>query len=46
MRAWVAIMSLAALGATLAHAAPPADECFEKAGAYQGVNPLVLRAVA
>ena len=44
--AWVTFMSLAALGATAAHAAPPADECFEKAGAYQGVNPLVLRAVA
>ncbi|CAD6545171.1 hypothetical protein LMG27952_04268 [Paraburkholderia hiiakae] len=46
VRAWVAFVSLAALGATAAHAAPPANECFEKAGAYQGVNPLVLRAVA
>ncbi|WP_321787839.1 lytic transglycosylase domain-containing protein [Paraburkholderia sp. J94] len=40
-----------ALGAALgnsgvARAAETADECFEKAGAYQGVNPLVLRAVA
>ncbi|MEK6295536.1 MAG: hypothetical protein V4793_29995, partial [Paraburkholderia tropica] len=30
----------------VARAAETADECFEKAGAYQGVNPLVLRAVA
>jgi soluble lytic murein transglycosylase-like protein len=35
-----------ALGPTPARADAPADECFEKAGAYQGVNPLVLRAVA
>jgi soluble lytic murein transglycosylase-like protein len=36
----------AALGSPLASAATGADDCFEKAGAYQGVNPLVLRAVA
>jgi soluble lytic murein transglycosylase-like protein len=28
------------------HAALAADDCFEQAGTYQGVNPLVLRAVA
>jgi soluble lytic murein transglycosylase-like protein len=36
----------AALGSLPASAATAADDCFEKAGAYQGVNPLVLRAVA
>ncbi len=36
----------AALGSSPASAATVADDCFEKAGAYQGVNPLVLRAVA
>ncbi|BAN23034.1 lytic transglycosylase catalytic [Caballeronia insecticola] len=30
----------------LAANAVHADDCFEQAGAYQGVNPLVLRAVA
>ncbi|QBR01838.1 lytic transglycosylase domain-containing protein [Paraburkholderia pallida] len=40
--AWLAS---AALSCPVAHAAT-GDECFEKAGAYQGVNPLVLRAVA
>jgi soluble lytic murein transglycosylase-like protein len=35
------------LGAVFASApAHAADDCFEQAGAYQGVNPLVLRAVA
>ncbi|SAK63456.1 lytic transglycosylase, catalytic [Caballeronia catudaia] len=34
------------LGATLFASAARADDCFEQAGAYQGVNPLVLRAVA
>lgn len=38
-----AVAVFAALGGASANAA---DECFEKAGAYQGVNPLVLRAVA
>ena len=41
--AWAALL---ALGSSAAQAAPPADDCFDKAGAYQGVNPLVLRAVA
>ncbi|WP_296653688.1 lytic transglycosylase domain-containing protein [Paraburkholderia sp.] len=41
--AWAALL---ALGSSAAHAAPPADDCFDRAGAYQGVNPLVLRAVA
>jgi len=40
--AWVAS---AALGCTAAQAAE-GDDCFEKAGVYQGVNPVVLRAVA
>ena len=40
--AWLAA---ATLSCPMAHAAN-GDECFEKAGAYQGVNPLVLRAVA
>ncbi len=36
-----------ALGAwTMSAAAHAADDCFEQAGAWQGVNPLVLRAVA
>ncbi|SAK67694.1 lytic transglycosylase, catalytic [Caballeronia hypogeia] len=34
------------LGASLVADAARADDCFEQAGAYQGVNPLVLRAVA
>ncbi|AET88980.1 MULTISPECIES: lytic transglycosylase domain-containing protein [Caballeronia] len=33
-------------GAALFASAARADDCFEQAGAYQGVNPLVLRAVA
>jgi soluble lytic murein transglycosylase-like protein len=37
-----AVMGLM-FGARVARAA---DDCFEQAGAYQGVNPLVLRAVA
>ncbi|WP_233850376.1 lytic transglycosylase domain-containing protein [Paraburkholderia sp. HD33-4] len=41
--AWTALL---ALGSSAAQAAPSADDCFDKAGAYQGVNPLVLRAVA
>jgi soluble lytic murein transglycosylase-like protein len=36
----------AALGAPAAQASTTGNDCFEKAGAYQGVNPLVLRAVA
>jgi soluble lytic murein transglycosylase-like protein len=40
LTAWAALFSLPASAAT------GADDCFEKAGAYQGVNPLVLRAVA
>ena len=40
--AWIAS---AALSCPVAHAAD-GDDCYEKAGAYQGVNPLVLRAVA
>lgn len=47
--AWVALVTLVALmvpASADAQAAPPADNCFDKAGAYQGVNPLVLRAVA
>ncbi len=35
-----------AFGASSAQAATAENDCFEKAGAYQGVNPLVLRAVA
>jgi soluble lytic murein transglycosylase-like protein len=37
------LLACAALVSLCAHAA---DDCFEQAGAYQGVNPLVLRAVA
>jgi soluble lytic murein transglycosylase-like protein len=44
--AWACLAAIATLGAGPAQAAPPADDCFDKAGAYQGVNPLVLRAVA
>ncbi len=44
--AWAALLALLALGSSAAQAAAPADDCFDKAGAYQGVNPLVLRAVA
>jgi soluble lytic murein transglycosylase-like protein len=36
----------AALGLSLSCGAALADDCFEQAGTYQGVNPLVLRAVA
>jgi len=36
----------AALTLSLACAAAHAEDCFERAGAYQGVNPLVLRAVS
>ncbi|WP_277187622.1 lytic transglycosylase domain-containing protein [Caballeronia sp. BR00000012568055] len=32
--------------ALVCQSAHAADDCFEQAGAYQGVNPLVLRAVA
>ena len=35
------LLTLSATGATAR-----ADDCFEQAGVYQGVNPLVLRAVA
>ncbi|SAL62607.1 lytic transglycosylase, catalytic [Caballeronia peredens] len=41
-----ALAVCAMLGASLAASAVHADDCFEQAGAYQGVNPLVLRAVA
>lgn len=41
-----AMTVFAGLGSASASAAETADECFEKAGAYQGVNPLILRAVA
>jgi soluble lytic murein transglycosylase-like protein len=44
--AWVALAALTVFGSSAAQADPQADQCFEKAGAYQGVNPLVLRAVA
>ncbi|WP_233829302.1 lytic transglycosylase domain-containing protein [Paraburkholderia sp. ZP32-5] len=50
--AWVALLALgnsavqAAAATEATPAAPPAGDCFDKAGAYQGVNPLVLRAVA
>ncbi|EDZ97645.1 Lytic transglycosylase catalytic [Burkholderia sp. H160] len=48
LRSWAicALAALLALGGSAAQAAPSADDCFDKAGAYQGVNPLVLRAVA
>jgi soluble lytic murein transglycosylase-like protein len=36
----------AVLAASCVAGAVHADDCFEQAGAYQGVNPLVLRAVA
>jgi soluble lytic murein transglycosylase-like protein len=39
-------IATAVFGATSAQAATSENDCFEKAGAYQGVNPLVLRAVA
>lgn len=42
----LAFVSLSMGTASIAHAAPAGDECFEKAGAWQRVNPLVLRAVA
>ncbi|GAB5099885.1 MULTISPECIES: lytic transglycosylase domain-containing protein [unclassified Caballeronia] len=42
----LALAACAALGLSLASGAVHADDCFELAGAYQGVNPLVLRAVA
>ncbi|EKS67917.1 MULTISPECIES: lytic transglycosylase domain-containing protein [Caballeronia] len=41
-----ALAACALLAASLAPRAAHADDCFEQAGAYQGVNPLVLRAVA
>ncbi|KMY86145.1 hypothetical protein BUMB_05334 [Candidatus Paraburkholderia calva] len=34
------------LALSLASGAHAADDCYEQAGSYQGVNPLVLRAVA
>ncbi|KMZ11999.1 hypothetical protein BHUM_02943 [Candidatus Burkholderia humilis] len=37
---------LAACAVFASMSAHAADDCFEQAGAYQGVNPLVLRAVA
>ncbi|MEX3815683.1 lytic transglycosylase domain-containing protein [Paraburkholderia sp. BR13439] len=48
LRSWAicAWAALVVLGSSSAHAAPSADDCFDKAGAYQGVNPHVLRAVA
>lgn len=38
--------SLLALSLLLFHGAARAQDCFEQAGTYQGVNPLVLRAIA
>ena len=49
LRSWAAraaLVALATLFGSAAHAEPPANDCFDKAGAYQGVNPLILRAVA
>ncbi|ADG19953.1 lytic transglycosylase domain-containing protein [Paraburkholderia atlantica] len=48
LRSWAicAWAALVVLGSSGAQAAPTADDCFDKAGAYQGVNPHVLRAVA
>jgi soluble lytic murein transglycosylase-like protein len=48
LRSWAlcASAALLALASSAALAAPSADDCFEQAGTYQGVNPLVLRAVA
>ncbi|MBB5403841.1 soluble lytic murein transglycosylase-like protein [Paraburkholderia youngii] len=48
LRSWAicAWAALVVLGSSSAYAAPSADDCFDKAGAYQGVNPHVLRAVA
>lgn len=46
---WVALAAVASaitFAASSAQAAASENDCFEKAGAYQGVNPLVLRAVA
>src|SRR6202022_3649640 len=34
------------LGTLLPAAAHADDNCFERAGTYQGVNPLILRAIA
>ncbi|SAK71287.1 lytic transglycosylase, catalytic [Caballeronia pedi] len=42
----VARAACALLVASLAASPAFADDCFEQAAAYQGVNPLVLRAVA
>ncbi|WP_322042099.1 lytic transglycosylase domain-containing protein [Paraburkholderia sp. J67] len=42
----VLALAAAAFGVASAQAATTDNDCFEKAGAYQGVNPLVLRAVA
>ncbi|POR52066.1 transglycosylase-like protein with SLT domain [Paraburkholderia eburnea] len=42
----VLAVAAAAFGVSSAQAAASENDCFEKAGAYQGVNPLVLRAVA
>ncbi|KAK48990.1 lytic transglycosylase [Caballeronia jiangsuensis] len=41
-----ALAACVLFGASLAPGAARADDCFEQAAAYQGVNPLVLRAVA
>src|SRR5579862_1820602 len=41
-----ALAACVLLGASLTAGAARADDCFEQAGAYQGVNPLVLRALA
>ena len=41
--------ALAFVAASLMLAAAPAhadEDCFARAGAYQGVNPLILRAIA
>lgn len=44
--AWAACAAWMLLGGSSALAATPVNDCFDNAGAYQGVNPLVLRAVA
>ncbi|GLU34142.1 lytic transglycosylase domain-containing protein [Trinickia caryophylli] len=46
-RLWRRTAVLALLGASLAPCLARADDdCFARAGSYQGVNPLVLRAIA
>ena len=43
---WMLCAAFVALGCSAANATESGDDCYDKAGAYQGVNPLVLRAVA